>query len=132
MNDLDRTPEVERAAREVERRKRELSRSLERVEASSERIAQRLGNELKPALVGVAVVAGAAAVVGAVVLAVRGRRRQHWLAPSRPSALGALARSVGVAALRLAAQHAARAVAQRLAAGPTEEPPGLGPVVRPQ
>jgi hypothetical protein len=132
MSDFERTAEVEQATREVERRKRELARSLERVEASSERIAQRLGNELKPALVGVAVVAGAAAVVGAVVLAVRARRRHHWLAPSRPSALGALARGVGVSVLRLAAQHAARVVAQRLAAAPTDASPGLGPVTRPQ
>lgn len=119
MNDVERTPEVERAARDVEQRKRDLSHSLERAEASGQHMARQLKHELKPLLVGAAVAAGAMAVV-AVVLAARRSRRARWVVPAQPSALGGLARTVGLGLLRLAARQAASALVARLGAVSTE------------
>jgi hypothetical protein len=120
MSDAERAPELEQAARDVEQRRLELSRSLQQVEARGEHMAQELGQKLKPVLIGVALAAGALAVVAGVALLAR-RRRSAWLPPAKPSALRTLARNAGFALLRLAARHAARALTERLAA-PSPDP----------
>ena len=120
MNDFDRTSDVEQAARDVEQRKLDLSRSIQQVEKSGERMARRLSHELKPVLIGAAVVAGAALLVGVAALLARRRPRERWLAPARPSAAGAVARTLGLALLRLAGQQVARALAERVARAPLE------------
>lgn len=125
MSDLERSPEVEQAARDVEQRRRELSHSLQQVEARGEHIAQELGQKLKPVLLGVALSAGALAIVAGVALVAR-RRCSVWLPPAQPSALRTLARNAGFALLRLVARQAARALAARLAPAP-ETQPQLGP-----
>jgi hypothetical protein len=114
MNNVERTPEIEEAARAAERRNRELPRHLDRPEASGQQLAQ-----LKPVLVGAAIAAGAMAVVG-VALAVRRSRRARWVAPAQPSAFGTLARNVGFGLLRLAARQAASALLARFAPTPTD------------
>jgi hypothetical protein len=124
MSDLERPPAVEQAARDVEQRRRELSQSLQQVEARGEHLADELGQKLKPVLVGVALSAGALAIVAGVALA--RRRRSVWLPPARPSVLRTLARNAGFVLLRLAARQAARAVAARLAPA-TEPAPEHGP-----
>lgn len=115
MSGVERTPELEPAERDLEQRRRELSRSLQQVEARGEHVAQELGQKLNPVLVGVALAAGALAVVGGVALLTR-RRRAAWLLPAQPSALRTLARNAAFALLRVAARHAARALTERLVA----------------
>jgi hypothetical protein len=85
------------------------------LEARGEHMGQELGQKLQPVLVGVALAAGALAVVGAVALLTR-RRRSAWLPPAEPSALRTLARNAAFALLRVAAGHAVRALTERLAA----------------
>jgi len=122
MNDLSRADDVEHAAREVERRQVELSQSIQAAGESGQRLARRLGAQLKPALIGVAVTAGAAAVIGLVVLA-RRRRNVGWQVPQPPSALGSLARQAGFGLLRWVALQAARSIAQRVATASLPEAP---------
>jgi hypothetical protein len=86
------------------------------LEARGEHVAQELDQKLKPVLVGVALAAGALAVVGGVALLTRRRRRSAWLPPAEPSALRTLARNAAFALLRVAAGHAVRALTERLAA----------------
>jgi hypothetical protein len=118
MNDLSSSEEVKRAEREVEERKAELSLRLRRAGESGERMARRLGEQLKPALIGVAVVGGAALLVGAVVLVARRRRRFGWSPPQPGSRASALVQSAGLALLRLVARQVAVAVVRRVAPPP--------------
>lgn len=122
MNDLSYPTDVERAEREVERRKAELSLSLQEVGKSGEQMARRFGHQLKPVLVGVAVVAGVAVLVGVTALVARRRRPVSWLAP-QPSAFSITLRTVGIGFLRVVAQHAARTLAQRISAAALEATP---------
>ena len=122
MNDLSNPEEVKQAEREVERRKAELSLRLRRAGESGERMARRLGEQLKPALVGIAVVGGAALLVGAVVLVARRRRRVVWSTPERASRASALVQSAGLALLRLVARQVAVAVVRRVAPPPPALP----------
>ncbi|HKY36100.1 MAG TPA: hypothetical protein VJN18_09190 [Polyangiaceae bacterium] len=114
MNDLS-SPEVKQAEREVERRKAELSLRLRRAGESGERMARRLGEQLKPALVGVAVAGGAALLVGAVILVARRRRHVGWSVPQRPSRASPLLQSAGLMLLRLVARQVAVALVRRVA-----------------
>jgi hypothetical protein len=106
--------EIKLAQAEVERHKAELARSLRAAEKSGEHIAQRIGREMKPAVVGAVAVAGAAAAVVLTVALVRRGRRQHWLAAQRPSALATVAKTAGLWALRLLARRVAQEVVSRL------------------
>lgn len=119
--------ELEQAERNVEQRRREASRSLQQVEARGDHVAEELGQKLKPVLVGVALAAGALAVVGGVALLAR-RRRSPWLPPAQPSVFRTLARNAGFALLRVAARHAARALTERLVGpAPDRVPAEPGP-----
>jgi hypothetical protein len=122
MNDLSRPADVEHAAREVERRQVELSQSIQAAGESGQRMARRLGAQLKPALIGVAVAAGAAAVIGLVLLA-RRRRPGGWQVPQPRSAVASVARQAGLGLLRWLALQAARTVAQRVATAALAEAP---------
>lgn len=110
------TDEVARAEAQVKARKTQLSRSLRDVEDSGKHLAQRVRQELQPALHTALLVAGAAAVVGvAVIVATRGRRSHSgWLAPNRPSTLGVLGKTAGLWALRVLARRAAQELVSRL------------------
>lgn len=111
----DEADELLRAELAVEQSRAELNRSLRRVNQSGERLLNRVRAELKPGMVVAAVAVGAIAVTGAVVaLARRSRRRNNWFAPEPPSTLGAVAKTVGLWALRLAARNVALAVVARL------------------
>ena len=121
MNNLSSSDEVKQAEREVELRKADLSMRLRRAGESGERMARRLGDQLKPALVGVAVVGGAALLVGAVVLMARRRRHVGWSAPRRASTASALLQSAGLALVRLVARQAAVALVRRISP-PLPEP----------
>jgi hypothetical protein len=116
------TDEVARAEAQVKARKTQLSRSLRDVEDSGKHLAQRVRQELQPAVHGALFVAGAAAVVGvgvAVLVATRSRRSASgWLAPSRPSTLAVLGKTAGLWALRVLARRAAQELVSRL-----NEPP---------
>jgi hypothetical protein len=110
--------ELLKAELAVEESKAQLNRSLRRVSRSSERLLNRVSAELKPGLVIAGVVVGVVALTGVTVALVRGRRRRHdWLAPERPSALGTVAKAVGLWALRQAARSAAQALVARLKEG---------------
>jgi len=113
-NGLSHEPAVEAAEHEVARRKSELAKSLKAAGKSGERLANRVGEQLKPALIAGAVVVGAVAVVS-VAVAVTRRRRSFWQPPARPSAFGAIARGAGLWLLRIAAKRVAEEVAARLA-----------------
>lgn len=107
--------ELLRAELAVEQSKAELNRSLRRVSQSSERLLNRVRAELKPGLVIAGVVVGAVALTGVVVALARRRSPgARWLAPERPSALGVLAKTAGLWALRFAARSAAQALVARL------------------
>lgn len=113
--------ELLRAELAVEQSRAELNRSLRRVSQSSERLLNRVQAELKPGLVIAGVVVGAVALTGVTVALVRGRaRKNRWLAPEQPSALGVLAKTVGLWALRLAARSAAQALVARLQEGESQ------------
>jgi len=114
MNDLSSSEEVKQAEREVELRKADLSLRLRRAGESGERMARRLGDQLKPALVGIAVVGGAALLIGAVVLVTRRRRHVGWSAPRPSSRASALVQSAGLALLRLVARQVAVALVRRI------------------
>jgi hypothetical protein len=118
MNDLSSSEEVKQAEREVEARKAELSLRLRHAGESGERMARRLGEQLKPALVGIAVVGGAALLVGAVVLVARRRRHSGWSGPGRASTASTLVKSAGLALLRLVARQAAVALVRRISPPP--------------
>jgi hypothetical protein len=118
MNELSSRDEVKKAEREVEQRKAELALRLRRAGENGERMARRLGDQLKPALIGVAVVGGAALLVGAVVLVTRRPRPVAWSAPERASNGSALVRSAGLALLRLVARQVAVALVQRISSPP--------------
>lgn len=107
------TEEVAQAEAEVALKKAELARSLRAVGHSGEVMARRIGSELKPTAVAVAVVAGAIAIVGVGVFVAR-RRRHHWLVPEPPSAFATAAKAAGLWALRLLARRAAQEIASRL------------------
>ena len=119
--------EVARAEAKVQERKAELSRSLRQAANSGNNLMQQVRHELRPALQTALVVAGAVAVVSAATIVVARRRRRApvWLAPAQPSALGTLAKSAGVWALRLLAKRIAQELVGRL------EEPGPKPVPRP-
>jgi hypothetical protein len=87
---------------------------LRRAGERGEKMAHGVDDQLKPALVGVAVVAGAALLVGAVALVARRRRQARWLPPQQRSAASALVQSAGLAVLRLAARQVAGVILQRL------------------
>lgn len=119
-NDAD---ELLRAELAVERSRAELNRSLQRASQSGEQLLHRVRAELKPGLVIGAAAVGAVALTGvAVALARRTRRTNHWFQPQQASALGAVAKAVGIWALRLAARKVALAVVARL-----EQPEPLAP-----
>jgi hypothetical protein len=110
--------ELLRAELAVEESKAELNRSLRRVSQSSERLLNRVSAELKPGLVIAGVVVGVVALTGVTVALVRRRtRRYDWLAPERPSALGTVAKAVGLWALRQAARSGAQALLAHLKEG---------------
>ena len=119
--------EIARAEAKVQERKAELSRSLRQAASSGNNLMQQVRHELRPALQTALVVAGAVAVVSAatIVVARRRRRAPAWLAPAQPSALGTLAKSAGVWALRLLAKRVAQELVSRL------EEPEPKPVARP-
>ncbi len=117
------TDELLRAEREVEQTKAELARNLQRVGRTSATLVHRVQAELKPGLVVAAAVVGAVVVTGAVVALTRRRRHQNWLAPQQPSALGVVAKTVGIWVLRLAARNVAQAVVARLQQTETETSP---------
>ncbi len=108
------TDELLHAEREVEQSKAELARNLQRVGRTGATLVHRVQAELKPGLVVAAAVVGAVVVTGAVVALTRRRRHQNWLAPQQPSALGVVAKTVGIWVLRLAARNVAQAVVARL------------------
>jgi hypothetical protein len=85
-------------------------------------MARRLGHQLKPVLIGVAVTAGAVAVIGLVVLTRRGRR-VGWQAPVAPSVMASVARQAGLGLARWLAVRAARGLAQRVGAAALAEAP---------
>jgi hypothetical protein len=111
--------EIARAEAQVRESKAELSRSLREVEKSGQNLVQRVQRELKPALTTALLVAGAAAVIGVTVIVATRRRKSSggWLAPvtpAQPSALGIVAKSAGLWALRLLARRAAQELVHRL------------------
>lgn len=106
--------DVSRAEQQVALRKADLKRSLHVAGRSSEQLAARLGMELKPALIAVAAVAGAAVLAGIGVALMR-RRPRSWLPPQEPSALGRAARGLGLLLARTAARRLAEEVARRIA-----------------
>lgn len=113
------TDEVQQAVEQVELHKAALARSLRQAERTGVRWAQRMGKQVKPALVVVGAVVGVAVLAGVVATVRRRSRRVRpvWLAPEpSPSALAVLARSAGWWLARLAVQRAAREVAVRLTA----------------
>ena len=108
--------EIGRAELAVQESRAELARSLRRVGKTGQRLAHDFGQELKPTLVVVAAVVGAAAVAGVVTAIVRGSKRGNgWLAHESPSALARVAKGAGLWALRLVARRVAQEVASRLA-----------------
>jgi GH24 family phage-related lysozyme (muramidase) len=115
------TDEIKLAQAEVERHKAELARSLRAAEKSGEHIAERLGREVKPAIVGAVAVAGAAAAVVLTVALVRRGRRRQWLGAEQPSAFATVAKTAGLWALRLLARRVAQEVVSRLGEPTPEE-----------
>jgi len=113
MNGID---EIALAEAQVQKHKAELSRSLHEAATSGKELMQQVRHELKPALQTALVVAGAAALVSAAVIVVERRRRRSagWLAPQQPSALGTLAKTAGIWALRLLAKRVAQELVSRL------------------
>lgn len=114
MNEMSSPEDVKQAELEVARRKAELTLHPKQAGAHEERVARRLGDELKPALIGVAVVVGVALLAGTAFVVARRRHRSGWLAPQQSSKVSAMVQSAGLGLLRLVARHAARAVVQRL------------------
>ena len=115
--------EIARAELDVEQSKAQLAQSLRQVGNSSAMLAKRLGNELKPSATLVVVVAGAALILGVGIVVIRrGRSRRGWLAPERPTVLGAVAKSVGLLALRFVARRVAEAAVKRWTAAPELAP----------
>ena len=112
--DTEETDEIELAKSQVERQKAELARSLRRAEKTGEQLARRIGDEMKPALVGAVAVAGAAAAVAVTVALVRRGRRRQWLGAQQPSAIATVAKTAGLWALRLLARRVAQEVVSRL------------------
>ena len=109
------TDEVAQAEQQVIQSRQKLSRSLHQAGQSSKAMARRITQELKPTFVTVAVVAGAALVVGVTVAIVRrGKRRHGWSAPEQPSALVTAAKGAGLWALRYVARRAAQELVSRL------------------
>jgi hypothetical protein len=118
------TDEIARAEERVRLSKAELSKSLRQVGKSGENLARQLGDELKPTLAVAAAAVGAAVVVGvAVALVRRSRRHNNWLAPEQPSALGAVAKTAGLWALRFLARRVAQEVVSRLTEGAAVQTP---------
>ena len=121
------TDEISRAEAQVQKRKTQLSRSLRDVEDSGKHMVERVRDELKPAVHTALLVAGATAILGvAVIVATRSRRSYSgWLAPRQPSALGVLAKTAGLWALRAVARRAAQEVVSRL--NESHAPPAAAP-----
>lgn len=118
MHTTNEADELLRAELAVEQSKADLNRSLRRVSRSSERLLNRVSAELKPGMVIAGVVVGVVALTGVTVALVRGRGRKHrWLEPQQPSALGVVAKTLGLWALRVAARSAAQALVARLEDG---------------
>jgi hypothetical protein len=115
MQTTNEADELLRAELAVEQSKADLNRSLRRVSRSSERLLNRVSAELKPGMVIAGVVVGVVALTGVTVALVRSRgRKPRWLEPHQPSALGVVAKTLGLWALRLAARSAAQALVARL------------------
>ena len=110
----DGSDDVALAEAEVAARKADLSASLRQAEKTSERLVERMGNELKPALVAGLAVVALATVAGVTIALVRRKRSNAWLQPQRPSALGTAARGAGMFLLRLAARQVATQLLTRL------------------
>jgi hypothetical protein len=113
LNGID---EIALAEAQVQKHKAELSRSLHEAASSGKELMQQVRHELKPAMQTALVVAGAAALVSAAVIVVERRRRRSagWLAPQQPSALGTLAKTAGLWAMRLLAKRVAQELVSRL------------------
>ena len=109
--------EIAHAEAQVAEQRAQLTRSLKAASRSGEKLAQRLGDELKPAITAAIVIVGAVAVAGVTVaLLRRASQRRGWRAPSEPSFAGTAAKAVGVWALRLVAKRAAQDFMSRLGA----------------
>lgn len=114
--------EIARAELDVEQSQAQLAQSLRQVGNSSAKLARRLGNELRPSAT-VMAVAGAALLLGVGIVVVRrGRSQRSWLVPERPPVLGAIAKTVGLFALRFVARRAAEAAVKRWTADPALTP----------
>jgi hypothetical protein len=113
------TDEIARAEQQVALRKAELARSLREAGRSSARAIDRLGTELKPALVAATVVVGAAVVSGVALALWQRRARRGWLRPE-PSPIADLARGAGLWLARVAVRRLAEELARRVAAGVAE------------
>jgi hypothetical protein len=100
--------EILRAEQAVERGRVELARGVQVARGRGERLWRRSRAELKPVLIGVAVLAGVA-VVAAGARALGKRRRTSWLAPPPSSSpIVVAAKAVGTWALRAALRGVAR------------------------
>ena len=112
LNDTD---EIAHAEAQVAEQRAQLSRSLRAASHSGKELAQKLGDELKPAVTAAIVVAGAVAVVGvSIALVRRSGRRRSWRAAAEPSMLGSVAKAAGFWALRLLARRVAQELVARL------------------
>jgi hypothetical protein len=108
--------EIARAEQAVERSRLEVARSVQVARGRGERLLRGHRAELKPVLIGVAVLAGVAVVVvGASVLGKR--RRRSWRAPPPSSSpFVVAAKAVGTWALRSALRGLARELVTHAAA----------------
>lgn len=109
--------DVTRTEAEVAARKAQLAHSLRQGDKSG----QKLGQELRPAIIAGAAVVAIAAVAGVVMLA-RRNKRAHWLPPQRSSAFGNAARGAGMLLLRLVARQVASQVIAKLDGAPSPRP----------
>ncbi len=114
MRTTNQTDELLQAEQAVEESRAELTRSLRQVGKTSEKLLHRVQAELKPGMLVAAAVVGAVALTGAVVAVTRRGRQRPWLAPQQSSALGVVAKALGLWALRFAARSAAQALVARL------------------
>ena len=113
--------DVTRTAAEVAASKAQLAHGLRQAEKGGQELVENLG--LKPAVIaGIAV--AAVVTVGGIVLLARRNRRDQWLRPERPSALGNAARGAGMFLLRLVARQIASQVVAKIdgAAPPAAAP----------
>lgn len=109
--------EIARAEQAVERSRLELARRVQVARWSGTRLLRSYKAELKPVLIGAAVVVGVTLVVASASALRTRRRSSSWLAPSRSSSpFVAAAKALGTWALRAAVRGVARELMTQAAA----------------